>query len=147
MTLSNEEGPMTEPECICSFSENSRASYPWDPACYYHGDNGTMVSRINLSRMVASESSPNLLHPTRHAVRDDRTRRVTIQLAVGRLVEDLAEEAGPLSDGERLARLLAAADDVALVGQECGDRLKDALLRHVAEGQAWLEELVRAEAR
>lgn len=138
---------MVDPECICDFGEDGQAENPWHPACYYHGDHGTMVTRIDLSRVVASARSPNLLYPASRSVRDDRARRVTIQLAVGRLVDDLAEKPGPLSDGERLARLLAAADDVALVGQECGERLTDALLRHVAEGQAWLEELGREGAR
>lgn len=33
-------------ECTCTFTEHTSA---FDPACFYHGDNGTMVSVIDLS--------------------------------------------------------------------------------------------------
>jgi hypothetical protein len=43
---------MAEPECTCDFGEDGQADDPWNPECFYHGDNGTMVSIINLSKLL-----------------------------------------------------------------------------------------------
>lgn len=84
-----------------------------------------------------------------NADRAERARRlaqrVSIQQAIGRLTDDIEEE-GPLSDGERSARLLATADDVILAYHGQGT-LSDALLWHLAEGQAWLEVLEQEASR
>lgn len=75
----------------------------------------------------------------------ERAQRVSIQQAVGHLADDIYSE-GPRSDGERLARLLAAADDVALAYHGQGV-LSNALLEYLAEGQVWLEALEHEAAR
>ncbi len=78
----------------------------------------------------------------------DLSGRVAISHAVGRAADDAAAEYGPLSDGERLARLLAAADDVAVGALACGvDPAAQSLISLAAEAQLWAEALQAGAAR
>ena len=68
--------------------------------------------------------------------------RVAIQHAIGRAADEHEAEYGLLSDGERLARLLAAADDIAREALAAGvDPHAQALVKFAAEAQLWAEAL------
>lgn len=72
----------------------------------------------------------------------DASGRVAIQMAVARAADDNKAAYGLLSDGERLSRLLAAADDIALSAAAAGvDPHCEALVHLAAEAQLWAEAL------
>ncbi len=78
----------------------------------------------------------------------DLSGRVAIAHAVSRAADEAGIEYDLLSDGERLARLLAAADDIALSGAAHGiDPQCDALVRLAGEATRWAEALQVGAAR
>lgn len=78
----------------------------------------------------------------------DMAGRVAIQHAVGRAADEVTAEYGLLSDGERLARLLAAADEIAESGVARGvDPQSEALIELAAQAQLWAEALQAGAAR
>lgn len=78
----------------------------------------------------------------------DKAGRVAIQHAVARAADEAEASYGLLSDGERLARLLAAADDIATAGVACGvDPQSSALVQLAAEATLWAEALQAGAAR
>lgn len=75
-------------------------------------------------------------------ISEGRAGRVAIQIAIGRVADEHEAQYGLLSDGERLARLLAAADDIATAGIACGiDPQSAALVQLAAEATLWAEAL------
>lgn len=74
--------------------------------------------------------------------------RVAIQHAIGRTADEHEAEYGLLSEGERLARLLAAADEIARAGIAAGvDPQSQALVQIAAEATLWAEALQAGAAR
>lgn len=74
--------------------------------------------------------------------------RVAISHAIARTADEHEAEYGLLSHGERLARLLAAADDIAVAGVACGvDPQAKALVQLAAEATLWAEALQAGAAR
>lgn len=74
--------------------------------------------------------------------------RVALQHAIAREVDTIGIEYDLLSDGERLARLLAAADDIALAGVAAGvDPQCEALVSLAAQATRWAEALQAGAAR
>ncbi len=74
--------------------------------------------------------------------------RVAISHAVARTADEHEAAYGLLSDGERLARLLAAADQIAVAGIACGiDPQAQALVQLAAEATLWAEALQAAARR
>lgn len=72
----------------------------------------------------------------------DASGRVAIQMAVARTADEHEAEYGLLSDGERLSRLLAAADEIARAGIAAGiNPQSEALVQLAAEAQLWAEAL------
>lgn len=68
--------------------------------------------------------------------------RVAIQHAVARTADEHEAAYGLLSDGERMARLLAAADEIARAGIAAGvDPQSQALVQLAAEATLWAEAL------
>ncbi len=77
-----------------------------------------------------------------------KAQRVAIQQAVSRAADEATAGYGLLSDGERLGRLLAAADDIATTSVARGvDPHCEALIGLAAEAQMWAEALQAEEAR
>ncbi len=73
--------------------------------------------------------------------------RVSIQHAIGRTADEHEAAYGLLSHGERLARMLAAADAIATAGVAHGiDPQCEALVMLAAEATLWAEAL-QADAR
>jgi len=73
---------------------------------------------------------------------NDRADRVAISHAVARTADEHEAAYGLLSHGERLARMLAAAEDVATAGVAHGiDPQCQALVLLAAEATLWAEAL------
>ncbi len=78
---------------------------------------------------------------------NDRADRVAIQHAITRTADEHEAAYGLLSHGERIARLLAAADSIATAGVAHGiDPQCQALVQLAAEATLWAEALA-ADAR
>lgn len=77
-------------------------------------------------------------------------QRVAAQHSVSEATDRLTGTIGPLSDGERSERLVNAAAavwDAAWGPRACRADIEPALVRCLAEGQAWLEDLMAEDAR